>query len=99
MMLNTDVNSLETKKLSLEVELNDLIKNNAEQEMQRGVPERSLADATSSVSNNSIPQKSDLSTDSLKLQSWRSDKLTYSPFYYILLICLTKKDEIITQLT
>lgn len=34
--------------------------------MQRGVPERSLADATSSVSNNSIPQKSDLSTDSSK---------------------------------
>ena len=31
-------------------------KNNAEQEMQRGVPKRSLADATSSVFNNSIAQ-------------------------------------------
>jgi hypothetical protein len=47
----------------------DEIKKDTKREMQRGVPKRSLADATSSVSNNSIPQKSDLSTDSLKLQS------------------------------
>ena len=32
MMLNTDVNLLESKKLSLEVELNELIKNNAEED-------------------------------------------------------------------
>lgn len=32
MMLNADINSLESKKLSLEVELNELLKSNAEQD-------------------------------------------------------------------
>ena len=32
MMLETDINSLETKKINLEIELNNLIKNNAEED-------------------------------------------------------------------
>ncbi len=32
MMLNDDINSLETKKLNLEVELNELLKSNAEKD-------------------------------------------------------------------
>lgn len=32
MMLETDINSLESKKLSLEIKLNELLKNNAEQD-------------------------------------------------------------------
>lgn len=41
-------------------------KKDTEQEMQRGVPEGSLADATSSVSNTSIAQKTEKSTPSEK---------------------------------
>ena len=41
-------------------------KNNAEQEMQRGVPKRSLANATSSASKNSISQNEKKSTPSAK---------------------------------
>ena len=41
-------------------------KKNAEQEMQRGVPKRSLANATSSASKNSISQSAEKSTDFAK---------------------------------
>ena len=37
----------------------DEIKNNAERETQRGVPKRSLANATSPASNNSLPHPSE----------------------------------------
>lgn len=42
------------------------IKNDAVRETQRGVPKRSLANATSPASTSSIPQKTDLSTPSTK---------------------------------
>ena len=32
MMIETDINSLESKKLSLELKLNELLKNNAKQD-------------------------------------------------------------------
>ena len=44
----------------------DETKKDTNQEMRKGVPNGSLADATRSVSNNSIPQNSDLSTGSEK---------------------------------
>ena len=42
------------------------IKKDTNQEMRKGVPKRSLADATGFVSNNSIPQSAEKSTVSAK---------------------------------
>ena len=56
-------------------------KNNAEQESQRGVPKRSLANATSSAFNVSIPQNSDLST---KIASDFSDAILLFLVLYLI---------------
>ena len=52
------------------------IKNDAVRETQRGVPKRSLANATSPASTSSIPQKSDLSTPSEKISSGKASRET-----------------------
>lgn len=81
-------------------------KNNAEQEMQRGVPKRSLANATSSASNTSISQKSEKSNpfdeNSSKILNRRealSDKATKTVHGYTLNKSANVNEDLLEELS